>query len=110
MASQDKQFEVDDLVQAIIADPKLPQALEEIGHDYVDVVKQTWPSSIGNETTRQTRKPEVFEVVPSDRSGKRPWVYVHVNHPYAVAHQARTGAFTKSAGVLGLEFNGGDGG
>lgn len=108
MAS-DKPFSVDQLVQAIMADPKLSQALEEIAEDYVDVVKQTWPDSIGNETTPQTNKSEVFEVVPSDRSGDRPWVHVHVNHPYAVAHQARTGAFTKAAGVLGLEFNGGDG-
>lgn len=108
MAS-DKPFSVDQLVQAIMADPKLSQALEEIGHDYVDVVKQTWPDSIGNETTRKTNKSEVFEVVPSNKSGDRPYVHVHVNHPYAVAHQARTGAFTKAAGVLGLEFNGGDG-
>src|SRR5699024_1079185 len=108
MAS-DKPFTVDQLVQAIMADPKLPQALEEIGHDYVDVIKQTWPKSIGNETTKKTRKSEVFEVVPSNKSGDRPWVHVHVNHPYAVAHQARTGAFTKGAGVLGLEFNNGGG-
>jgi len=102
-----KEFSVDQLVQAIMSDPKLAQALEEIGHDYVDVVRQTWPKSIGNETTKKTRKSEVFEVVPSNRSGERPYVHVHVNHPYAVAHQARTGAFTKAAGVLGLEFNGG---
>lgn len=105
-----KEFSVDQLVQAIMADPKLSNYLEEIAEDYVEVVKQTWPKSIGNETTRQTRKSEVFEVVPSDRSGDRPYVHVHVNHPYAVAHQARTGVFTKAAGVLGLEFNGGDGG
>lgn len=109
MASQGKEFEVDDLVKMINSDPELHGYLQQIAEDYVDVVKQTWPDSIGNETTKQTNKSEVFEVVPSDRSGDRPWVHVHVNHPYAVAHQARTGAFTKAAGVLGLEFNGGDG-
>lgn len=109
MAS-DKPFSVDQLVQMIIADPKLSKHLEEIAEDYVEVVKQTWPDSIGDKTTAQINKTKVFELVKPDDSGDRPWVHVHVNHPYAVAHQARTGAFTKSAGVLGLEFNGGDGG
>lgn len=109
MASQDKEFSIDDLVKQINSDPKLHGHLGQIAEEYVAVVRQTWPDSIGDKTTKQTRTPEVFEIVPSDQSGNRPYVHVHVNHPYAVAHQARTGAFTKSAGVLGLEFNSGDG-
>lgn len=109
MVSRDKEFSVDDLVKQIMADPKLHEQLEQVGHDYVGVVRATWPASIGNRTTAQTRKPEVFEVVPSDLSGNRPYVHVHVNHPYALAHQARTGAFTKAAASLGLEMNRGDG-
>lgn len=105
MASGDKPLSTDDVVQAIMDDPKLSQALEDIAQDYVDVVKTTWPDSIGNETDAWTEADKVFEIVESDRSGNRPWWHVHVNHAYALAHQARTGAFTKAAEALGLEIN-----
>lgn len=110
MASRDKEFSVDDLVQQVMADPKLHEQLEQVAEDYVDVVKRTWPKSIGNKTDKWTRAPNVFEIVESDRSGNRPYVHVHVNHAYALAHQARTGAFTKAASSLGLEMNSGGGG
>lgn len=106
MASPDKDgstFSVDALVKEILKDPKLGEAIEEVGEKYLDYVKATWPKSAAA-TTPTTRTSEVFELVKTDRSGKRPWVHVHVNHPYAVAHQARTGAFTKAAAHLGLEI------
>lgn len=106
MASKD--FSIDDVVQAILADPKLGEALVEVGEDYIKLVQETWPDSIGDKTTPQINKDEVFELVKPDDSGDRPWVHVHVNHPYAVAHQARTGAFTKAAEAMGLEIRDGD--
>ncbi|GFK19276.1 hypothetical protein [Corynebacterium glutamicum] len=101
-----KEFDINDLVEKILADPALDDLLMDVAEDFVDVVKATWPKSIGNETTKWSVKDEVFEIVPTDSSGRRPWVHVHVNHPYAVAHQARTGAFTKAAESLGYEFRG----
>lgn len=110
MASRNRDtFNVDALVQQIMDDPELHDHLKKIGDDYVDVVKATWPKSIGDNPTPQSRAERVFEVIPTDRSGNRPYVHVHVNHPYAVAHQARTGAFTKAAAALGLELNRGGG-
>lgn len=95
-------FSIDALVAKIKEDPKLHDALLGVARDLENVVRQTWPTSIGDEPTRQTRKATVFEVVPSNLKGARPWVRFNVNHPYALAHQARTGAFTKAAASLGL--------
>lgn len=105
MASQDDEstFNLDALVAQINADPKLHAALLDVAREYGAVVRQTWPKSIGDQTTRQTRKQSVFEIVPSHLRGKRPWVHFNVNHPWALAHQARTGAFTKAAASLGLK-------
>lgn len=103
MASQGEgNLNLDALVAKISADPKLHDALLDVANKFEGVVRQTWPTSIGDAPTRQTRKATVFEVVPSNLKGARPWVHFNVNHPYALAHQARTGAFTKAAASLGL--------
>lgn len=90
------------LVKQIMQDPALAQKVNKRAEDYRSDVLATWPTE--DKTVKDSgdfshKKPgKAFVVVNTTAKDGRPVSIVEVRHPHAVAHQARTGAFTKAAG------------
>lgn len=90
------------LVEQIVNDPKLEQVVNKRAEEYLSDVKATWPTS--DKTVPDTanfsheQSGEVFNITLTESEDGRPVAIFEARHPYAAAHQARTGAFTKAAG------------
>lgn len=91
--------------------PQVVEATKSAAEQIRDMVMATWPKSIGNDAAADTEKfkhilyHQVFVIMQHQWLDKRPVFYLLINHPYAVAHQARTGAITKSISASGYTLH-----
>lgn len=91
--------------------PQVVEKLDEVAADFVRLLQAGWPDSIGDQTAKDTEKfqheehDRVFVVVKTKRRDGRPVRVVLINHPYAVAHQAKTGFVTQAAAAVGYTLS-----
>lgn len=110
MTTSDKaQFHAGDLFKGLIKDENLPRVVEGAAGDVQKIIRATWPKSIGDEPAKPTEKfateaPKVFTLTNAKFEDGRPVTFININHPYAVAHQAKTGAVTKAAKAAGYNM------
>lgn len=91
---------VDGVVKEMMRAPVVQKELARVARDYEAAVRRLWAGH-APDTNPWHYSGDVFEIVPSNNSGRRPWFHVHVNHPAAVAMQAKYGIFTKAAEAVG---------
>lgn len=102
----------DEFFDKLYQDPAFRAAMREAAEETMRYMKIGWPSSIGDELAEDSENfshtgdhSKVFELHELVGEDGRPIWLISVNHPYAVAHQARTGAFTKAIKAAGYNIN-----
>lgn len=106
MVSQDKGrgpgVNIPELAAQMMKDPKLAAQIRQRAEEYASDVKATWPTddrTVPDSGDFSHKSPgDAFVVIHTEGADGRPVSIVEARHPYAAAHQARTGAFTKAAG------------
>lgn len=98
--------------EQLYQDPAFRAAMREAAEKAMEYMKIGWPSSIGDELTDDSENfshtghhEKVFEIHELEGEDGRPICLMSVNHPYAVAHQAKTGAFTQAIKAAGFNIN-----
>lgn len=98
--------------EKLYPDPAFQAAMREAAEKTMEYMKIGWPQSIGDELTEDSKNfshtgdhSKVFELHELVGEDGRPIWLISVNHPYAAAHQARTGAFTKAIKAAGYNIN-----
>lgn len=88
--------------RALLTAPAVQAATKAAASSIVGKIEASWPDG--------ARKPAVpgvpvIEVRSYRMADGRPAEWVMINHPYAVAHEAKTGFVTKSIGASGLRIS-----
>lgn len=89
--------------KALLRDPALRAAVESAAESVVNKMRAAWPQGANGPTMEGVS--EVFEVRGHEMADGRPSAWILVAHPYAVAHEAKTGFITKSIAASGLKIS-----
>lgn len=100
----------EDAFNKLLAQPEVAQQVESAAQQVSELVQAAWPAD-KRELTPDTAgfthgsQTEVFNVeVGENRVGRQRAVLL-INHPYAVAFEARLGAITNAIHAAGLQLN-----
>lgn len=89
--------------KALLSDPALRAAVQSAAESIVRKMQAAWPE--GAKDPPMSGVTEVFEVRDYEMADGRPSAWILVNHPYAAAHEAKTGFITKSISASGLKIS-----
>lgn len=100
----------EDAYDKLLAQPEVAAQAQAAAEEVSELVQAAWPAD-KRELTPDTpgfthgSQTEVFNVeVGAGRNG-RPRAVLLINHPYAVAFEARLGAITNAIHAAGLQLN-----
>lgn len=100
----------DGAFEKLLAQPEVAQQAQRAAEKTSQIVQAAWPSD-KKELTPDTAgfkhgsQSEVFNVeVGAGRNGRQRAVFL-INHPYAVAFEARLGAITNAIHAAGFQLN-----
>lgn len=92
-----------DAFKALMQDPAIKATVQAAAESIVTKMQAAWPA--GAEEPTMGGVSEVFEVRDYEMADGRPSAWILVNHPYAAAHEAKTGFITKSISASGLKIS-----